>query len=213
MSQSKTPLSKRLIPLSIQGILTLFPLIVTIYLAYWFISMVERNVKSILEMILPDGWYTYFPGLGLLVGLAVLLVTGWLVNAYFIRKLIDFGERILERIPLIKTIFTSLRDLVGFMAVAKKQDAGSVVLVKLGEKKLIGFITDNHAGRTLGVDDPNLVGVYLPLGYMIGGYTVYMDKNELTHASIGAEEAMRLVLTGGMAKSTEKPEPRAVDLV
>jgi uncharacterized membrane protein len=199
MTQRKPPFSKRLLLLSAQGILTLFPLVVTIYLVYWFTTLVESSVKSVLDIVLPDGSYLYFPGLGLIVGIAALLIVGWLVNAYFIRKLIQLGERILERIPLIKTVYIGLRDLTAFMSVAKKQEHGSVVMVDIGDKKLIGFITDDHAGRTLGIDDPELVGIYLPLGYMIGGYTVYMDKNKLQYASIRAEEAMRLVLTGGMA--------------
>ncbi|MGE4295405.1 MAG: DUF502 domain-containing protein [Campylobacterales bacterium] len=193
----KPSLPKRLILLALQGILTVFPLAVTIYVIYWIVSSLEAWVGSLLDMALPEVFY--FPGMGLLVGIAILLGVGWLVNAYFIRNIVSFTEGVLERIPLVKTIYTGLRDLVGFVNIAKKQPEGSVVLVQMEDKSVIGFITDRHAGKTLGIEDENLVGVYLPLGYMIGGYTVYIDKSKLKYLSLGAEEAMRLVLTGGMA--------------
>lgn len=195
--ETRPSLPKRLILLAAQGILTVFPLAVTVYVVYWIVSSLEAWVGSLLDLALPES--AYFPGLGLMVGVAILLGVGWLVNAYFIRNVVSFIEAILERIPLVKTIYTGLRDLVGFVSIAKKQPEGSVVLVEMNDKSLIGFITDRHAGKTLGIEDENLVGVYLPLGYMIGGYTVYIDKNKLKHLAIGAEEAMRLVLTGGMA--------------
>lgn len=198
--KTKQPFLKRILLLAGQGILTLFPLAVTIYLVYWIVSTFELTVRKYIELFMPD--IAYFPGLGIAVGIVLLLVVGWVVNMFFIRKLLEFGSKTFEKIPLVKTIYTGLRDLVGFMSVAKKQHQGSVVLVDMGDKSLIGFVTDRNAGKTLGIDDDNLVGVYMPLGYMIGGYTVYQDKNKLRHLNIGAEEAMRLVLTGGMASGS-----------
>lgn len=197
---TKQPFLKRILLLAAQGILTLFPLVVTIYLVYWIVSSLEKGVGKYLLLFLPDG--IYFPGLGIAVGIVLLLIVGWIVNVFFVRKLIAFGAKTFERIPLVKTIYTGLRDLVGFMSSTKKQGENSVVMVDIGDKKLIGFITDRNAGKTLGIDDPNMVSVYMPLGYMIGGYTVYVDKSKLTPLNIGAEEAMRLVLTGGMASGS-----------
>ncbi|MDR0665271.1 MAG: DUF502 domain-containing protein [Helicobacteraceae bacterium] len=201
--KNKQSLPKRMFLLAIQGILTIFPLVVTIYLVYWFTTSVESGIHKLLNLIFPS--VDYFPGLGIIVGLAALLGVGWLVNAYFIRRLIKLGETILERIPVVKTVFVGLRDFVGFMSTTKKQTDGSAVLVTIGDKKFIGFITDHNAGKTLGTGDPDLVGVYMPLGYMIGGYVVYVDRNELTRLTIGSEEAMRIALTGGMtAEKSEK---------
>ncbi|MDR2151938.1 MAG: DUF502 domain-containing protein [Helicobacteraceae bacterium] len=203
-ARKKQSLPKRMFMLAIQGILTIFPLVVTIYLVWWFGSSIENGVHKLLDLIFGEGRVDYFPGLGIIVGLAVLLGVGWLVNAYFMRKIIKLGDAILERIPVIKTVYVGLRDFVGFMSATKKQTEGSAVLVPIGDKKLIGIITDYNAGKTLGTDDPDLVGVYMPLGYMIGGYVVYVNRNELTRLSISSEAAMRLALTGGM--TTEKSE-------
>lgn len=195
--QTKQPFFKSVFLLAVQGILTLFPLVVTIYLVYWIVSSFEITVRKYLILFLPDGFY--FPGLGIAVGILILLVVGWFVNIFFMRRLIAFGAQAFERIPLVKTIYTGLRDLVGFMSITKKQGEGSVVLVEMGDKKLIGFVTDRNASKTLGTTDQNMVAVYMPLGYMIGGYTVYMDKTKLEYLNISAEDAMRIVLTGGMA--------------
>jgi uncharacterized membrane protein len=188
--------------LAFRGILAVFPLVMTLFLIYWILASLERWVGSLLLFVLPDT--LYFPGMGVALGVLLLLVAGWLVNAYFIQNLIMLGESLLERIPLVKTIYTGLRDLVGFLGSAKKQPAGSVVLVQMGKAKVIGFVTDWNASRTLHKDEGDLVGVYLPLGYMIGGYTVYLERSEMETLDIGAEEAMRLVLTGGMASGKGK---------
>ncbi|MDR1912252.1 MAG: DUF502 domain-containing protein [Helicobacteraceae bacterium] len=198
----KASLPKRMLLIAAQGILTIFPLVVTIYLVYWFVTSVEGGVRSLLEFINPD--VKYFYGLGIIVGIGVLLGVGWLVQAYFVRKLIKLGDAILERIPVIKTIYVGLRDFVGFMSMTKKQTEGSAVLVTIGDKRFIGFITDHNAGKTLNTGEADLVGVYLPLGYMIGGYVVYVDRNSLTRLTIGSEDAMRIALTGGMTSEKSK---------
>lgn len=198
----KQPFLKRIIMSAVQGLLTIVPLVVTLYLIYWIASSLEKMVRKSLILFMPES--LYFPGLGIAVGIVILLVIGWTVNMFFMKQLIAFGANTIEKIPLVKTIYTGIRDLVGFMNMSKKHGDGSVVLVEVGDKKIIGFVTDMYAGKTLGIDDPNLVGVYMPLGYMIGGYTVYLDKSKLTRLSMSAEDAMRIALTGGMATGNKE---------
>ncbi|MDR2905918.1 MAG: DUF502 domain-containing protein [Helicobacteraceae bacterium] len=193
--ERESPLPTRLVMLALQGLITIFPIVLTIWIFYWVVSSLEKVFRAALEWVNPT--VQYFPGLGIIVGVCVLLGVGWLVNAYLIRTIVRFWDRTLEKIPLIKTVYIALRDLVGFMSMTKKH-AGAAALVKMGDKRLIGFITDERAGETLGTGEKDLVAVYMPLGYMIGGYTVYVERENLEILTIGAEAAMRLALTGGM---------------
>jgi uncharacterized membrane protein len=73
-----------------------------------------------------------------------------------------------------------------------------VVTVDVGLGRLIGFITQEHA-NTLGIGGgDDLVAVYLPMSYQIGGYTVYLPRSKITETDLTVEQAMRIVLTGGV---------------
>jgi uncharacterized membrane protein len=73
-----------------------------------------------------------------------------------------------------------------------------VVTLDTGFGKLIGFVTTEHA-NTLGIGGgDDLVAVYLPMSYQIGGYTVYLPRSRVTETDLTVEQAMRIVLTGGV---------------
>ena len=137
--------------------------------------------------------------MGLIAGVLVLLVIGLLVNAYLVRRLIDFGERWLLRVPVLKTVYGAIRDLTSLVRVG---DGGGelqrVVLVDVGPGRVIGFVTQESAGLPGMPEDPTLVAVYLPMSYQIGGYTLYLPRDRLQPTDLSVEQAMRIVLTGGL---------------
>jgi len=80
----------------------------------------------------------------------------------------------------------------------KRGDLDRVVTVDVGLGRLIGFVTQEHA-NTLGIGGgDDLVAVYLPMSYQIGGYTVYLPRSKVTETELTVEQAMRIVLTGGV---------------
>jgi uncharacterized membrane protein len=84
-----------------------------------------------------------------------------------------------------------------------------VVLWRLGSARLIGFVTEEHVHpRMLSQPEPDLVPVYFPMSYQIGGYTLYLPKSELEETQLSVEEAMRLVLIGGVSASGSQETER-----
>lgn len=81
----------------------------------------------------------------------------------------------------------------------------SVVSVDVNGMQLIGFITGEEAGKDL-FKDEGRVGVYLPMSYQIGGFTVYIEKERLTYLDISVEQAMRIAITGGVQSHKEEEE-------
>lgn len=190
---------KRIITLALQGLATILPVALTVYLVYWLLVNMESLSRSILLLMIPED--LYFQGLGVLTGFLALVLVGILVKVYVVRHLLTMGEKLLARIPLIKSIFGAIQDFTRMFALGSRQEeAESVVLVEVSEgRHLLGFITGREVVAEL---FPNateeMVGVYLPMSYQIGGYTVYVPAGSLQHLPISVEEAMRIALTGGI---------------
>jgi uncharacterized membrane protein len=192
---------KRLWNLVMKGLAAVLPVGLTLYLVIWLGTSAESLLRDVIMLILPERHY--WPGLGLIVGFAVLVIAGLFVNAYVVRWFLAQWDQFLERIPLVKTVYGALRDLVKFLpAAGKRRDLQRVVLATFGEARAIGFVTRESVddlGLEMNGDDS--VAVYFPMSYQIGGYTLYMPRSRLKTLSMGVEEAMRLVLTGGLKAS------------
>lgn len=181
------------------GVLTVLPVLATVYLLYWLFSAAESFLGKPLQWLIPE--HSYRVGMGLLVGLVVIFIVGVLMRAYIVRRLFGLTERILLGVPLIKTIYAALRDFFGLFAGHDDQVALQVVTVRLpgSDMRLMGFVTRDHfSDLPEGVAGEGDVAVYLPMSYQIGGYTVFMPRSQITPVKMSREEAMRLVLTAGL---------------
>ena len=81
-------------------------------------------------------------------------------------------------------------------------EPGMRVLVPLGRSRVVGFVTEDHLNpRLFGGESEDIVAVYFPMSYQIGGYTLYLHKSELEETQLSVEEAMRMVLIGGVTSA------------
>ena len=180
----------------LSGFITLLPIVLTIYLLYWLGVSSEEVMGNALRYFLPEK--TYFPGLGMLAGVTVVFVVGLLMNAYLVRKLFSFGEELLYRLPLIKSVYRAFRDFFDFFK-PNKEGLGQVVAVTINDMELIGFITQEDPERLPpSFRDRDSVLVYLPMSYMVGGYTLLVKRSDLRPLKMTRDEAMRFVLTAGI---------------
>lgn len=178
------------------GFITLLPVILTIYLLYWLAITSEELMGNLLHYILPESFY--FPGLGMLVGLIVIFFVGLLMNAYLVRKLFSLGEQVLYRLPLIKSVYRAFRDFFDFFS-PNKEGLGQVVAVTINGMELVGFVTQDDPQRLPpSFRDRGCVLVYLPMSYMVGGYTLLVQRSDLRPLQMTRDEAMRFVLTAGI---------------
>lgn len=184
-----------------QGLVAMLPAVLTIYILYWLVRSAEMVLGSFLEILLPEGWY--LPGMGLLVGLAATFVLGVLLNAFLVRRMFALSESLMNRIPLVKTLYGSLKDFVGFFATKRETQFNQVVALDLEfgglPMRMIGFVTrsDFH-GLPPGIGSDGEVAVYLPLSYQIGGYTVIVPRSRITPIDMSTHRAMGFVVTGGL---------------
>jgi len=182
------------------GLAAVLPVGITLYLIYWLSTTSEALLGALMKLILPDHWYR--PGLGLVTGFAVVLLVGLLVNAYAVRWFIKQGEELLARVPLVKTIYGAVKDFTRFLpSNSSRRDLQRVVMWKLNGSFLVGFVTSEHLPDALvsvTAHGAELVAVYFPLSYQLGGHTLFIPRSELVETTLHVEEALRLVLTGGI---------------
>ena len=191
----------------LKGLVAVLPIGLTVYVVYWLAVTAERVFSGTIRRLIPEG--AYWPGFGLLAGLVVLYLVGLAVNAYVVRRALRLSDRLFARIPVVKTIYVAIRDFMRFFpSSGQGSDLKRVVLVPFGPGKAIGFVTA-ESGAALGVDAAvsDTVAVYLPMSYMIGGYTVFLPRDALEPTSLSVEAGMRIALMGGVqgAQTTDTP--------
>jgi uncharacterized membrane protein len=192
--------------LFLKGLAVVIPLTLTITILWWLAGGAERWLGGFLVRFLPEGWY--LPGMGLVSGIVITMMIGLLSHVLVFQRLFTYGEEILNRLPLVKTIYAAIKDFVGYFSPGSKAAMSKVVLVKLPgqEFEQIGFVTREDFDRLpleLTTIDP--VAVYLPMSYQIGGYTLFLPRTAVTPIDMSFEEGMKLVLTGGVARDKEIP--------
>jgi uncharacterized membrane protein len=162
-------LLKRLRNLFLQGIALLAPLALTLALIVWVGHSVEAVVGAALKQLLPEGWY--IPGLGLVVGAVLTLAAGLLANIFLVRWLLNALERLMDRIPLVKSLFQGLKDVARFFQQGGDEEMGRPVSVALplgdSDIRLVGFVMQDQArlpsaGESDGQDAGDRVAVYCP---------------------------------------------------
>ncbi len=182
----------------LRGLGVVLPLALTAWILVWFVTGTESLLRPMFTFIIPEEYY--LPGLGLALGFIVVYATGVLVQLFIIKRIWEALERLLERIPLVKTVYTALNDFFDIFSRNRSDDAATVVSVDVGGGALlIGFVTDDtpRAMRVSGSSEDR-IAVYLPMSYQIGGYTLLVTRDKVTELDLGVEEAMRMVLTAGI---------------
>ncbi|MCP4469151.1 MAG: DUF502 domain-containing protein [Gammaproteobacteria bacterium] len=191
----------------ITGIITVLPIVLTIYLMYWLVVSSEQVLGEALRWALPK--VVYFPGLGTIAGLVIVFLVGLLMKAVLVRHVFSLGEGILYRLPIIKSVYRAIRDLFDFFS-PKKEHFGRVVIVTVNNMDMIGFITQEDPRRLPeSLRNADSVLVYIPMSYMIGGFTLLIPKRDTRPCKMSMDEAMRFVLTAGITGSnSETPKRR-----
>lgn len=191
----------------LSGLKAFVPGAVTIAIVIWIFSSIEAFFSTIIKNLLPYGYY--FDGLGIIVGLVLILFLGMIINAWAIKHLYRFADSIIKKIPFIKTIYTSIQDLVDFIEKSQDKDYNQVVLCRVGRFKVLAFVTrQSFDGLPEEYGDKDSVLVYMPMSYQIGGYMLSVPRRHVTPINIPANKAMTLILTAGMmgAESAEVRE-------
>jgi len=181
------------------GLIAIIPLTLTLYLLFWLAGTAELVLGNIFTFFFPDSWY--IKGFGFVLGLAIAYFFGRFLETRTFLKLFNSFEELVFQIPVVKSIYTAIRDFISLFASEQQGKFKQVVLVNVpyGNGQQIGFITVSNVEElthTFIADDQ--IAVYLPFSYEIGGNTVIMSRENVVEIDMSVEDAMRFIATAGV---------------
>jgi uncharacterized membrane protein len=177
---------KRIVRYFLEGLLYVIPLAVTIFVLYKIFVTVDGFLQ------LP------VPGLGFVLTVVGITLIGFLASNVLTRGLLSLVDRLFERVPFIKLIYTSIKDLIGaFVGDKKSFDKPVLVTLTAGSQaKAIGFIT-RESLENYGLADH--VAVYFPQSYNFAGNLLIFPKEQVQPLDVESSEAMAFLVSGGVS--------------
>lgn len=183
-----------------RGLITVLPVALTLYLLYIFLAWTEKLTLWLLSPLIGS---FYLPGMGLVSGVLIILLIGYLVSKPKVRQWLAFAELPFTNLPVVKSIYSSLKSFADYFSPTGKQGEQSVVILRMPGHglEIVGLVTRrDFSDLPDGFLPGERVAVYLPMGYMIGGYTVFVPLEWVQPINMSVEEAMRSSLIAWMAR-------------
>lgn len=194
----------------LSGLISFLPIAVTIYIVYAGVTIVENLLGRFIIRVLPEDYY--IPGYGFLATLIIIFLLGLLLNNFVTAGILNRLQEKLTEIPLVKVVYSPLRDLMNLFSKGAGDGAmKKVVFVQFDDgKEILGLVTREYFSDLLAHNieiSPGKVAVYIPMSYGLGGYTVLVDKSQIKPADIPVEKAMSLALTAWIKADTTQQKP------
>jgi uncharacterized membrane protein len=194
------------------GVIVTAPITITIFLVWQFVGFVDTQVGELIpERYNPETYLPFsLPGLGLLIMLAFLTLVGMLTAGLAGRTLVRMGERLLSRMPVVRSVYGTLKQIFETVLAQSSRSFREVVLIEYPRRGLgaIGFVTGPTRGEIQERADEELVNVFLPTTpNPTSGFLLFVPRKDLIHLDMTIEEGIKLVISGGIVAP-----PRDADL-
>jgi|TARA_B000000557_G_C20570308_1_gene356937 uncharacterized membrane protein len=191
------------------GILVMTPLILTIYVAWAFITFVDNLVVPLVPFDYRPSNYLPFsiPGLGLIIVFIFTTFVGLLATGLFGRTLIRIWENILNRMPVVRSVYSAIKQILETVMATQSDAFRQAVLVQYPRKDIwaIGFVTGSTKGEVGKRVDKKMVNVFMPTTpNPTSGFLLFFPEEDLIFLNMSVEDALKLVVSGGMVVPKEK---------
>jgi uncharacterized membrane protein len=190
---------RALINYFIKGLLIVVPLGAAFFLIFWAVASIDNalNLSDILWVNSKTGKPVYIPGLGILNVVVVILIAGILVTNVITDPIKSWFRRWLNRLPIFKFLYSSIKDLTEAF-VGEEKKFNEPVLVEINEfgLKKIGFLVQKDLNT---INLPGEVAVYFPYSYSFAGQVVIVSADKVKPIDKTAAEVMKFVISGGVS--------------
>ena len=208
-SPVKLGFSARLRAYFLAGILITAPIGITFYLVSLFISFVDRQVTPLIPATYNPTIYLPFglPGLGLLIAFIFLTLIGALTAGFLGRYLLRVSERILNRMPVIRGIYNAVKQILETVLAQQSQAFREAVLVEYPRRGIwaVAFITGRTKGEVQNLTEEEVINIFLPTTpNPTSGFLLFVPKKELVPLSMTVEEAIKMVISGGIVTPLDR---------
>ncbi len=188
----KSNIKNNLVP----GIIVVVPIVISIVVLKWLIDFFDNLTSPLIQNYV----HLYIPGLGIVVSIIFIYLVGLSTKNYIGRKLIQTGERLVIRIPVAKTVYFAVKQIIETITTREKRDAQSVVLIEYPRRGIYsiglfnGTIKVTEADKTLG--NVLIITSINPAS----GFTVLVPMDEIQFIDMPIDQAMKLIVSGGIVK-------------
>jgi uncharacterized membrane protein len=187
-----------------RGLITILPLGLTLYLLYVLLTASETFAKSMIAPILGN---FYFPGTGLLLTFLFIIILGVFISQPFILKIFGLLEIPFTNLPVVKSIYNSIKSFAEYFSNQNNSGNNQAVILKIpnSEIEMVGLLTrENLDDLPNEFNKDDHVAIYLPMSYMVGGYTFFVPRSWIKPIPMGVEEVMRNSLIAWLSKTIKK---------
>lgn len=181
----------------LRGLLLVFPIGATIYIIFSAI----RWSNNVLNNLLFEWLNMDIPGLGIITVFLGIAAIGYIFSRAITRPVVTYFERFLKRVPIVKIIYTSLKELTEAFVGDKKRFNKPVLIDITGmEAKRLGFVTQKDLSQ-LGIE--NMVAVYCPHSYNFTGNLYLIQTKNVTPLNLNSTDVMKYIISGGVTNISE----------
>ena len=191
------------------GILITAPMSLTLYLAWIFIGFVDSKVTPLIPYNYNPETYLPFalPGLGLVILIVVLISIGALTAGFLGRVWIRISEHILTRMPVIRNVYSAVKQILETVLAQQSNAFREAVLVEYPRRGIwaIAFITGRTEGEVQNITEEECINIFLPTTpNPTSGFLLFVPKKDLVSLSMTVEEAIKMVISGGIVTPPDR---------
>lgn len=192
------------------GVVITAPIGLTIYLIYAFIDSVDQIFVDLLpEAYLPQTYLPVpIPGLGLMFVVITLTLVGFLTANILGRALLNYTERLVRRMPIVRGIYGAFKQIFETLFAKSSKSFRQVALVEFPTPGLwaLAFVTTEKSGEIAQRMGSDIVSLFVPTApNPTSGYLIYAKREKVVMLAMGVDEAMRVVVSGGVAEVSTLP--------
>ncbi|OIO69792.1 MAG: hypothetical protein COW19_10590 [Zetaproteobacteria bacterium CG12_big_fil_rev_8_21_14_0_65_55_1124] len=184
------------------GLILLVPIMVTIYLFVGIVRSMDGLIGLIPAAMQPDQLLGFhIPGLGVLFTFVIVLVTGMVGTSFIGRWLVGIGENMLERIPLVRTVYGALKNVLETVLRDNQDSFRRVVLIEYPRKGTyaLGFVSGTGHGEVQGLTKDEVITVFVPTSpNPTSGFLLYVPEKDTTPLTMTVEDGMKCVISAGV---------------
>lgn len=194
------------------GILITAPISITFYLAWLFITFVDSRVTPLIPAAYNPTTYLPFglPGLGLVIIVVALTLIGALTAGFFGRLLLRFYEGLLARMPVVRSVYGAVKQIIETVLAQQSAAFREAVLVEYPRRGLwaIAFITGRTEGEVQNLVQEETINIFLPTTpNPTSGFLLFVPRKDVVPLSMTVEEAIKMVISGGIVTPPDhRPE-------
>ncbi len=183
------------------GLLAFLPLALSVYLFVWVMNFADGLLGKYIDPLMKKYLGFYIPGLGLILGILLIVLIGFLVTRYFGMKIQQTVEKIFLRLPFFKQVYPAVKEIADFFFSRGRLKFKTVVLVEYPRKGIysFGFLTNENSKRINDILHDDMCTVFIPSAPgPVTGFIVVVPKKEIVFTDITVEEAVRFIMSGGV---------------